>query len=61
VTVYLIKEEDLEALLAALERDPVHGGSGRQLTDEERRAHADAHRFYNYEVRTWIERRVKTK
>lgn len=57
--VYVIQDSDFEALTTALDRDPKHGptgGSSTVLTPEEQRAHDEAHRFFNYQVRTWIER-----
>lgn len=51
---------DLERLLAMLDRDPSYGfagGSMKMTADdpESRRIYDDAHRFYNYQVRHWIE------
>jgi hypothetical protein len=57
--VYILKEEDFEALNMAISRDPrwgVSGGSGVMLSEEERKAHDEAHRFFNYQVRTWIQK-----
>lgn len=47
----------LNDLLTRLDRDPRHGrdgGSSAVLTDAEVRAYEEAHRFYNYQVRTWL-------
>lgn len=55
--VYLIKEGEIDALLALIDRDPKHGfggGSSRVLSDVEQRAHDEAHRFFNFQVRNWI-------
>lgn len=57
--IYLLKEEDFETLLAAIDRDPHHGergGSSVAMSEIEDRAHAAAHRFYNYQVRRWLDR-----
>jgi hypothetical protein len=56
--VYLLKDSDFAALIAAIDRDPSHGvrgGSSAVLTEGQRRAHEEAHRFFNYQVRTWID------
>lgn len=56
--VYVLKEEDFQRLLDNLDRNPKHGmggGSSVALSDEERRAHDEAHRFYNYQVRRWLD------
>lgn len=56
--VYLIKEEDFEKLLLMIDRDPTHGyegGSSNSMNEQERRVYDEAHRFYNYQVRTWID------
>ncbi len=58
--VYLITEEDLELLQTMIDRDPQRGykgcSSGDVLTDPDRRAHEEAHRFYNYQVVTWVQK-----
>ena len=57
--VYIIKEEDFQVLCAAVDRDPRHGqagGSSQVLSAEEARFYMEAHRFFNYQVRTWIDR-----
>lgn len=56
---FILSEKEFEDLLAAIDRNPEHGpqgGSSSTFTDVERRAFHDAHRFYNYQVRTWIDR-----
>ena len=56
--VFLLKEEDFENLLANLDRDARYGragGSSQVLSKEEAEALKEAHAFYNYQVRTWIE------
>lgn len=55
--MYIIKEEEFEALLAALDRDPRHGqdgGGSIVLSKQDQEAHNRAHRFYNYQVRSWV-------
>lgn len=56
---FILKQEDLDALLVAIDRDPKHGsngGSSVALTQEQQDAHDQAHRFYNYQVRRWIQK-----
>ncbi len=56
--VYLLKDVDFERLLAAIDRDPVHGlrgGSSTLLTDGEKEMHEKVHRFFNYHIRQWID------
>ncbi len=53
--VYMLTEADMEALVAAVNEDPQRGGQN-PTTPELRRAHDDAFRFFNYRVRTWIEK-----
>lgn len=61
--VYLLKDEDFEELLTALRLDParvpVLGNANGQLTEEQRRVFDEAHRFYNYHVRTWMEKQKR--
>jgi hypothetical protein len=41
-----------------VDRNPRHGqrgGSSAVLSETEERAHDVAHRFYNYQVRRWID------
>lgn len=57
--VYLLHDSDFQALTAAIDRDPhwgTEGGSSQPLNPEEREAHERAHHFFNYQVRTWIEK-----
>ena len=45
-------------LCSAIDRDPkygVNGGSSQVLSKQEQEAHIEAHRFFNYQIRTWIE------
>lgn len=56
--VFLIKDDDLDRLLAMIDRDPSHGaagGSSQVLTQQERDAHEKAHRFFNFQIRQWID------
>lgn len=55
--VFVLKQEDFNRLNVMIDRDPSHGpdgGSSRVLSETEQQAHAEAHRFFNYQVRTWI-------
>lgn len=54
---YILTEDDFKKLLAAIDRDPEfgpQGGSSMPLTAKEREAHVEAHRRFNYQVRSWI-------
>lgn len=56
---YILTEEDFEKLLTEISRDPKHGetgGSSQVLSDEETKAYEQAHRFYNYLIRKWIDK-----
>jgi hypothetical protein len=58
VKVYLLKEEDLEALLTAIDRDPHYGyqgGGSVVLSEVERKAYVSAHSFFNHQVRRWLD------
>jgi hypothetical protein len=52
--VYIIKDEDLEVLISVMQADP-----GKVIndiiTDSERRWFDKAFRFYNYQIRNWID------
>jgi hypothetical protein len=57
--VYMLTEEDFRLLTDSIDRDPrwgTQGGSSAVFNEVERLAHDDAHRFYNYQVRVWIDR-----
>jgi hypothetical protein len=59
---YILSDADFEMLLSAIDRDPrwgTQGGSGQVMNEEERRVHEDAHRFFNYQIRIWLNK-VKT-
>lgn len=56
---YILSEEDFEKLLAAIDRDPKHGydgGGSAVLNKEEQLAFETAHRFFNYQIRTWMQK-----
>lgn len=55
---YILSENDLSNLLAYIDRDPRYGdkgGSSRAFTEEQREAFIEAHRFFNFQVRRWID------
>lgn len=55
--IYLIKQEDLDRLMAFVDRAPEHGyggGSSRVLSPVEQEAHGEAHSFFNLQIRRWI-------
>lgn len=56
---YILKEEDLQRLLLAIDRNPQHGqdgGSSRGTpTQQQLMIENEAHRFYNYQVRVWLD------
>lgn len=55
---YILKDSDFEKLLLQIDRDPKYGKSGggsTSLVEQERRIYEEVHRFYNYQVRTWID------
>lgn len=55
---YILSENDLSNLIAYIDRDPRHGhtgGSSKTLTEDQREAFIEAHRFFNYQVRRWID------
>ncbi len=55
---YIITQADVDRLLTMIDRNPRHGaegGSSVVLDKAEERAHHDAHRFYNYQVRRWVD------
>jgi hypothetical protein len=57
--VFILTDDDFEELFLSLDRDPRHraqGGSSQVLSDIEQAAHDKAHRFLNYQVRTWAEK-----
>ena len=56
---YILTDADFEKLLLKLDRDPRHGdngGSSRGTIDlREQQIWDEVHRFYNYQLRTWID------
>lgn len=55
---YILKDNDFEQLLLKLDRDPAHGldgGSSNSINPETKRIYDEVHRFYNYQIRTWID------
>lgn len=56
---FILTEADLERLILRIDRNPQHGttgGSSRGTpTPEQLMVENAAHRFYNYQVRTWID------
>ena len=57
--VYLLTDNDIEELLLMIDRNPkhgYHGGSSQVFTEVEERAQEEAHKFYNYQVRNWIDK-----
>jgi len=55
--VYMLRKRDFDNLLARIAADPAHGthgGSSQALSENDRRIYDEAHRFYNYHVRTWM-------
>jgi hypothetical protein len=56
---YILSEDDFEQLLTAIDRDPkwgTKGGSSQTVSQVEKLAYEDAHRFYNYQIRTWLDK-----
>ena len=50
---YVITDEDIKRLHMMLAQDPARPAN--PISEQERRAHENAHRFYNYHVCTWLE------
>jgi len=60
--IYMLTQEDIELLTTMTDRNPEHGfngGASRKLNAHEQLAYEEAHRFYNYQVRTWIQKVTK--
>ncbi len=56
---YILSDDDFEKLTAAIDRDPKHGydgGSSVILNKEEQLAFDAAQRFFNYQIRKWIDK-----
>lgn len=55
---FILTQKDFDKLLAELDRDPrwgETGGSSVVLSEEERKAHEDAHRRFNHRIHRWIQ------
>lgn len=55
---YILSELDFKNLIANIDRDPRYGdngGSSKTFTPEQREAFIEAHRFFNYQIRKWID------
>ena len=55
--IYVLKQRDFDNLLAHINRDPCRGcdgGSSVVMSEEDRKAHEIAFRFFNYQICTWI-------
>lgn len=56
--MYMLTDADFERLLLMIDRDPRNGysgGSSSVLSEAEAMQHHDAHRFFNYQIRTWLD------
>lgn len=61
---YILNEADFERLLLMIDRDPKHGVQGGSSDSSVRdaaanRLYAEVHRFYNYQLRRWIDEVMK--
>jgi hypothetical protein len=55
---YILNDKDFADLQTRIDRDPQHGyqgGSSKVITEKDRHIYEEAHRFYNYQVRRWID------
>ena len=57
---YILSDDDIEKLLLMIDRDPKHGNAGGcsrpDVRDEEHdRVYDEVHRFYNFQVRRWLD------
>lgn len=55
---YILTEKDFEFLLTKLDRNPnygLNGGSSAVFNSQEEQAFRQAHKFYNYQVRMWLD------
>jgi hypothetical protein len=62
--VYILHDDDFARLLAEIDRDPSYGrkgGSSQEKSQKEMEIHREAHGFFNYVVRAWIDSVVKSK
>jgi len=58
--MYMLTQADMDRLLLAIDRDPEHGSQGGSADSSvndpgKRMIYSEAHRFYNYQVRKWID------
>ena len=56
----VLTQADIDRLLSYIDRDPEHGSDGgssnASVNDgRNRMIYSDAHRFYNYNIRKWID------
>ena len=57
---YVLTQADVDRLTLLLDRDPQYGTQGGSSNDTvndpgKRAIYAEAHRFYNYQIRRWID------
>lgn len=57
---FILKQDDFDKLLLMIDRDPKHGQSGGSSQSsvrdpEANRLYDEVHRFYNYQLRKWID------
>lgn len=61
--VYILSDSDFAKLLLKIDRDPRHGREGGSSTGHRTTAQQvlwdEAHGFYNYQLRTWIDEMKK--
>jgi len=58
--IFLITQKDLDRLFLLVDQNPEqYGGGSNHMSDEQRNIYRDAHRFYNYNVRKWVDEIVK--
>jgi hypothetical protein len=50
---YILSDDDFERLLSELDKNAEHGNV---FTDDQRIIFNEAHRFYNYLIRRWIDK-----
>lgn len=58
--MYVLSQTDLDRLVTMIDRDPEHGSNGGSSDSSvndagKRMVYSQAHRFYNYQVRKWID------
>ena len=54
----MLTQDDID-LLTTMTEHGYHGGSSNSLSAAEQATYNEAHRFYNYQVRTWISKVTK--